>query len=259
VPVPRPARPGPPPASVSVARALSKLGACSRRDAERRVAEGRVRVDGRVVRDPAARLDPRRARIELDGRPVRAAAPLYLAVHKPRGVVTSHATERGAPTVYELLPAAYAGHHLSAVGRLDKASEGLLLVTNDTRWAARVLDPAARVAKVYHVHVDVVPDDALLAALRRGVEGEPGEWLAVSEARVFRAGTRTGWLELVLHEGRNRHIRRLLGALGVEVKRLIRVAVGPLALGDLAPGAVRPLTAAERAALAPPPPPAPDR
>jgi 23S rRNA pseudouridine2605 synthase len=158
---------------VSVARALSKFGACSRRDAERRVAEGRVRVDGRVVRDPAVRVDPRRARLELDGRPVRPAAPVYLALHKPRGVVTSHVAERGAPTVYSLLPAVYTDRHLAAVGRLDKASEGLLLVTNDTRWAARVLDPAAHVAKVYHVHVDTVPDAVLLAALRRGARVSP--------------------------------------------------------------------------------------
>jgi 23S rRNA pseudouridine2605 synthase len=230
---------------------------CSRRDAERWVADGRVTVDGRVLRDPAARVDPRRARLAVDGRRVRAAAPLYLALHKPRGVVTSRVPERGARTVYDLLPPAWAAGHLSAVGRLDKASEGLLLVTNDTRWAARVLDPAAHVPKVYHVHVDAVPDAALLDALRRGAAGEPGEWLAAAEARVLRAGTRTGWLELVLHEGRNRHIRRLLGALGVEVLRLIRVAIGPLALGDLAAGAARALTPAERAALAGAPPPAP--
>jgi 23S rRNA pseudouridine2605 synthase len=233
-----------------VARALSKLGACSRRDAEALVAAGRVRVNGRPARDPAERVDPARDRLEVDGGRVRAAARLYLALHKPRGVVTSRVRERGATTVYDLLPPAYADHHLAAVGRLDKASEGLLLVTNDTRWAARVLDPAAHVPKVYHVHVDVLPDDALLAALRRGVAGEPGEWLAAAEARVLRAGTRTGWLELVLHEGRTRHIRRLVAALGADVKRLIRVAVGPLALGDLASGAVRALTPGERDALA---------
>jgi 23S rRNA pseudouridine2605 synthase len=135
------------------------------------------------------------------------------------------------------------------VGRLDKASEGLLLVTNDTRWAARVLDPAAHVPKRYHVHVRPVPDEALLAAVLRGVPGEPGEWLTAAEAGVLRAGTRTGWLDLVLHEGRNRHIRRMLSALDVEVERLIRVAIGSLALGDLPAGAVRPLTAAERDAL----------
>jgi len=219
------------------------------------VTDGRVRVDGRVVRDPAMRLDPQRARIEVDGQRLRAAAGLYLMLHKPRGVVTSRVSERGAPTVYDLLPAAHAGHHLSPVGRLDKASEGLLLVTNDTRWAARVLDPAMHVAKEYHVHVDTVPDDALLATLRRGVAGEPGEWLAVAEARILRTGTRTGWLALILHEGRNRHIRRLLAALGIEVKRLIRVRIGSITLGDLVAGAVRPLTPTERHALAPAAPP----
>jgi 23S rRNA pseudouridine2605 synthase len=234
---------------VSLARALSKLGACSRREAERLVAEGRVTVNGRQVRDPAVRVDPRRDQLAVDGARVRAAAPLYLAMHKPRGVVTSHVRERGAATVYDLLPADYADRHLAAVGRLDKASEGLLLVTNDTRWAARVLDPAAHVPKRYHVHVRPAPDDALLAAVRRGVPGVPGEWLAAAEAEVLRAGTRTGWLDLVLHEGRNRHIRRMLLALDVEVERLIRVAIGPLALGDLPAGAVRVLTPAECDAL----------
>lgn len=214
------------------------------------MAAGRVRVNGRVARDPAARVDPARDHLDIDGCRVHAAAPVYLALHKPRGVVTSRVRERGAATVYDVLPPEFEGQHLAAVGRLDKASEGLLLMTNDTRWAARVLDPGAHVPKVYHVHVRAVPDDALLDAVRRGVPGEPGEWLAAAEARVLRAGTRTGWLELVLHEGRNRHIRRLLAALNVEVARLIRVSIGPLALGDLASGAARTLTPGERAALA---------
>lgn len=241
--------------AVSLARALSKLGACSRRDAERYAAEGRVTVNGRVARDPALRVDPRRDRLSLDGVAVRPAAPRYLALHKPRGVVTSRVRERGAPTVYDLLPSGLAGHHLAAVGRLDKASEGLLLLTNDTRWAARVLDPAAHVPKRYHVQVRPAPDAALLDAVRRGVSGgpeAPGEWLAAAEAQILRTASRTGWVELVLHEGRNRHIRRMLAALGVEVERLIRVAIGGLALGDLPPGAVRPLTPADRALVASP-------
>jgi 23S rRNA pseudouridine2605 synthase len=244
---------------VSLARALSKLGVCSRREAERWVAAGRVSVNGRPVRDHAARVDPRRDRLDVDGARVRPAGRLYLALHKPRGVVTSHVPERGARTVYDLLPPAYAGRHLAAVGRLDKASEGLLLVTNDTRWAARVLDPAAHVPKRYHVHVRPAPDAALLDAVRRGVAGEPGEWLAAAGAGVLRAGTRTGWLDLVLHEGRHRHIRRMLAALDVAVERLIRVSVGTLALGDLPAGAARALTPAERDALAAPPDSAPAR
>jgi 23S rRNA pseudouridine2605 synthase len=134
------------------------------------------------------------------------------------------------------------------VGRLDRASEGLLLLTNDTRWAQRLLDPASHVDKVYHVQVDRVPDDGLAAAMRAGVEAE-GERLAAKDARVLRAGTRHGWLEVVLDEGRNRHIRRLLSALDVEVLRLVRVAVGPLRLGDLAKGAWRELTEREREEL----------
>lgn len=240
---PRDARPG-----VSLARALSKLGVCSRRDAERWIADGRVAVDGRPERDATRRVDPARARLTVDGAPVRAAARVYLALNKPRGVLVSRVAERGAPTVHELLGDADAPH-LAAVGRLDKASEGLLLVTNDTRWAARLLDPASHVEKTYHVQIDRVPDAALCAALEAGAEDD-GEHLAVKAAHVLRAGERGGWLTVVLDEGRNRHIRRLLAALGVEVRRLVRVAIGPLPLGDIPKGAWRPLTAAERDALA---------
>ena len=239
--------------AVSLARALSKLGVCSRRDAETWVRDGRVSVNGRPVRDPSLRVDPGRDALAVDGAPVRAAARVYLALNKPRGVVVSREDARGAPTVHELLathPLAAGVAHLSPVGRLDKASEGLLLVTNDTRWAARVLDPASHVDKVYHVQIDRVPDDALLDALRAGVATPEGETLAAKAVRVLRSGGRTGWLEIVLDEGRHRQIRRMLAAREVETRRLIRVAIGPLALGTLAKGAVRALTPAERAALA---------
>lgn len=234
--------------AVSLARALSKLGVCSRREAERWIGEGRVAVDGRVVRDPTWRVDPARDRLSVDGGLVRPAERVYLALHKPRGVVTSRVPERGAPTVYDHLDPALS--HVAPVGRLDKASEGLLLLTNDTRWAARLTDPASHVDKRYHVQVDRVADDALLAALRAGARTDEGETLRVKDAALLRAGTRTSWLELVLDEGRNRHIRRLLAALGVEVLRLVRVAIGPLPLGSLPRGAVRTLTAAERDLLA---------
>jgi 23S rRNA pseudouridine2605 synthase len=232
---------------VSLPRALSKLGLCSRSQGERLVLDGRVRVDGRVVRDPAHRVDPARARLTVDDAAVRAERKVYLALNKPRGLVTTRDDPQGRPTVYACLADASLPF-VSPVGRLDRASEGLLLFTNDTRWAQRLLDPASHVDKTYHVQIDRLPDDALLARLRAGVDDD-GERLAVKAARVLRAGTRTGWLEIVLDEGRNRHIRRLLGALGAEVLRLVRVAVGPVALGDLAKGAVRELTAAERRAL----------
>ncbi len=232
-----------PRAPVSLARALSKLGRYSRREAEAVVRAGRVRVDGVVRREPSFRLDLARAAIRVDDAPVERATPVYLALNKPRGLVTTRDDPRGRPTVYDCFGDASLPL-VGPVGRLDRASEGLLLFTNDTQWGARLTDPATHVDKVYHVQIDRVPDAALLAALESGVDDD-GERLAVKRAHALRAGARTGWLELVLDEGRNRHLRRLLGALGVEVRRLVRTAIGPLALGPLAKGAWRHLTPAE--------------
>jgi 23S rRNA pseudouridine2605 synthase len=234
-------------APVSLPRALSKLGLCSRAQAEVAVRAGRVTVNGIVRRDPTIRVDMDRDRIALDGEAAVARRRVYLALNKPRGLVTTRDDPQGRETVFACL----AGADLppvNAVGRLDKASEGLLLLTNDTRWGQRILDPATHLPKTYHVQVSVVPDDALVARLREGVTDE-GEKLAVRDAAVLRAGERHGWLEVVLDEGRNRHIRRLLAALDVEVLRLVRVAIGPLALGDLPKGGFRHLTRAEQAAL----------
>jgi 23S rRNA pseudouridine2605 synthase len=231
---------------VSLPRALSKLGLCSRSQAMAAVQEGRVRVNGTVVRDAAVRVDMDRDRLELDGERARAAAHVYLALNKPRGVLTTRDDPRGRQTVYSLLPPVVP--FVAPVGRLDQASEGLLLFTNDTRWAARLTDPASHVDKTYHVQVDRLPDEALLDRLREGVEVD-GELLAVKQVRELRRGGRNAWLEVVLDEGRNRHIRRLLAALDIETLRLVRVAVGPLALGTLAKGEWRQLDAAEVRAL----------
>ncbi|MBV9774337.1 MAG: rRNA pseudouridine synthase [Gemmatimonadetes bacterium] len=234
-------------AKVSLARALSKLGFCSRSQARGVVEAGRVRVNGVVRRDPAAWVEMDRDRIEVDGERTVATPRVYLALNKPRGLVTTTADERGRETVYTCLtdPAL---PRVSPVGRLDRASEGLLLFSNDTRWAARVTDPATHLDKTYHVQVDRLADEALLRAMREGVE-EGGEHLAAKAVRPLREGTRNSWLEVVLDEGKNRHIRRLLGALGVETLRLVRVAVGPLELGALPRGGYRHLTAGEKAAL----------
>lgn len=246
-PVSRRRRAGTPDVPVhGLARVLSKRGACSRSRAEALVRDGRVSVDGRAVRDPQFPVAPGAA-ICLDGAPVEAQARVYLMLNKPRGIVVSAADERGRDTVYGLLddPAL---PWVGPAGRLDKASEGLLLVSNDTVWAARITAPATHLPKTYHVQVRGVPDAAVLARMREGVD-DAGELLAAREARLLRSGGRTAWLEVVLDEGRNRHIRRLLAALGFEVLRLVRVAVGPLPLGDLAKGAWRHLEAAELAAL----------
>lgn len=248
-----PSRPQPVPALPAadrghgLARVLSKLGYCSRSQGEALVREGRVRLDGRIVRDPEHRTHAATARIEVDGRPVRAEAPVLLMLNKPRGLVTTRDDPEGRETIYRCLEGLDLPH-VSPVGRLDKASEGLLLLTNDTGLAQRLLDPASHVPKTYHVRIDRPADDALLAAIRAGVE-DRGERLGVRSARWLREGTGSAWAEIVLDEGRNRHIRRLLAALGAETLRLVRVSIGDLPLGDLPKGAVRPLTEAERALL----------
>ena len=213
------------------------------------VAEGRVRVNGKVERDPNFRVDMNRDRLEVDDQSLKKAEPVYLMLNKPRGLVTTRDDPRGRDTVYACLAGDASLPFVSPVGRLDKASEGLLLFTNDTRWASRLLDPAARVERVYHVHIDRLADDALLGRLMEGVVDEEGTPLAAKVARHLRQGGRNSWIEIVLDEGKNRHIRRLLAALGVEVLRLVRVAFGPLVLGTLPKGEFRRLTSDEVKAL----------
>ncbi|WP_051069158.1 pseudouridine synthase [Mesorhizobium metallidurans] len=233
------------PPGVSLCRALSKLGLCSRRQAEVLVAEGRVKVAGKVVRNGSMRVDPGRDRIEVDDKRVVAERKVYLMLNKPRGLVTTRDDPQDRGTVYDCL----AGLDLpfvSPVGRLDKASEGLLLMTNDTRFAQRLLDPTSHVAKIYHVQIAALPDAAMLARLRAGVTVY-GEQLTARSIEILRSGTSTAWLEITLDEGRNRHIRRMLDACDIEVLRLVRVAIDRLQLGDLAKGKARHLTAEERA------------
>lgn len=236
--------------SHGLARTLSKLGFCSRAEAFRLIADGRVQVNGRPCLDPERRTDPARDRLSVDGQPVSAAAPVYLMLNKPRGLVTTARDERGRPTVFECLREARLPPHVSPVGRLDQASEGLLLFTNDTAWAARLTDPEAGIEKTYHLQLNPVADEAACTRWTAGVrEPESGEYLATRRAVLLRSGSRNCWLEVVLDEGRNRHLRRLAAALGFEVLRLIRIRVGPLLLGDLAKGAWRHLTPAEVGAL----------
>jgi 23S rRNA pseudouridine2605 synthase len=228
---------------------LSKLGWCSRAEARPLIEEGRVSVDGVAVRNPDQRVDMRRSRIAVDGRTVRAESQVYLMLHKPRGWVTTTSDEHGRSTVYELLPDDLP--RVVAVGRLDLESEGLLLFTNDTRWADRVTDPRSHLDKVYHVRVRRMPDEAAIAAMLEGVDAGRGEVLRLKEVRpaARRGGT---WLAVVLDEGRNRQALRVLEAVGVDVEKLVRVSIGPVQLGDLGPGMWRVLTPEERQALVPP-------
>ena len=226
-----------------VARVISKLGLGSRTQAAEWVREGRVRVNGRVVRDAELPMRQGVDRIDIDGQESAPARRVVLMLNKPRGLVTTAKDERGRATVYRCFDGA-ALPWLAPIGRLDKASEGLLLFSNDPAWAARITDPELGPSKTYHVQIDRVPDAALLADLEQGAVVE-GERLAVRSARILRAGGKNAWLEIELDEGRNRQIRRLLEAFDVSVLRLVRVAIGPLTLSDLAKGRWRLLTSTE--------------
>lgn len=236
-----------------LARVLSKQGLCSRTEAARWIAAGRVAVDGRVVRDPEFPIQRGRQRIAVDGRDIDQAARLYLMLNKPRGLVTTARDERGRDTVYRCFDGAqWQGAPLpwlAPVGRLDQASEGLLLFCNDPEWAARITDPEQGPDKTYHVQIDAIPDADALAALVAGVVAD-GEPLRAKSARLLRSGEKNAWLEIVLDEGRNRQIRRLLAAFDIGVLRLLRVAIGELALGELGKGQWRMLSASEVAQLA---------
>ena len=229
-------RPAAPRGEVALARAMSKLGLASRSEAIALVLAGRVRVNGRVVRDPGHRVVPETAALVIDGAAAKAPARRTIALHKPRGVVTTRHDPHGRPTVYALIAEAADG--LAPVGRLDLASTGLLLCTNDTRFGAWLTDPASGVEREYVVTVrgELTPDAA--AALERGVDVD-GEWLQPTAIRVRKASGRETHLTVVLCEGRNREIRRLFAAAGHEVTRLTRVRIGGLELADLAPGAWR--------------------
>jgi 23S rRNA pseudouridine2605 synthase len=240
-----------------LARALSKLGYCSRSSAAELIRAGRVTLNGRLRHDPEAHVYGEHDKIAVDGKLIEPPKRIYLMLNKPRGVVTTASDERDRETVYTILNRHFAATTLPAesspwvapVGRLDKASEGLLLLTNDSAWAARIAAPETHLEKVYHVQVGTVADEEFIQALVRGVRTKDGEVLRIKRARHLRAGQKNCWLEIILDEGKNRQIRRMIEGMGVDVLRLIRVAIGPLQLGDLAKGEYRVLTLDEKRML----------
>jgi 23S rRNA pseudouridine2605 synthase len=221
----------------------------SRRQAERLIAEGRVSVNGRVVRELGVRADPRRDRVRVDGRPLpRPRRPRAVVIHKPRGVVTTRSDPHARRTVMELLPESE--RRLFPVGRLDAQSEGLVLLTDDGELAQALLHPSFGVPRTYRVSVDGEVSRASLRRLRAGValEGEPRKASAAS-ARALRVEPGRTVLEISLVEGRRHQIRRMLTILGHPVRRLVRTGFGPLRLGGLRAGACRPLRPEEMRAL----------
>jgi 23S rRNA pseudouridine2605 synthase len=234
---------------LSLARALSKFGACSRSEGVRFVEAGRVRVNGEVVLFPERRIDPRSDRVSLDGRRVSDLTDrTVIALHKPVGYITSRTDPGGRATVYALL--GDVGRWLFPVGRLDRDTRGLLVLTNDHRLGERLTSPEHHVPKTYHVRISGVPDAQALRALREGVDLGRGETTRPARVRALGASREGGsWLEIVLTEGRNRQVRRMCAAVGYDVLDLVRVAIGALPLGTLAPGRWRTLEAADVARL----------
>ncbi len=196
---------------VGLARALSKLGYCSRSRAAELICAGRIRLNGTVRKDPETPARLHDDRIEVDGSPVGAKAKIYLMLNKPRGLITTASDEKDRETVYSCLDEDLPW--VGPVGRLDKASEGLLLLTNDSEWAAHISDPSTHLDKTYHVQVGVAADEKLAAALVHGIRVENGEFMRAKKARVLRAGERNTWMEIVLDEGKNRQIRRMFEQL----------------------------------------------
>ncbi|TAN23526.1 MAG: rRNA pseudouridine synthase [Acidobacteria bacterium] len=217
-------------------RALSRAGIASRTEAARLIAAGRVRVDGRVCKDPQAWVALARQRVLLDGQPLGRPKLAYWALHKPVGVICSHGDKRGRKTIYDLV--GDLGTWYFSVGRLDQDSSGLLLLTNDSVFAERVASPEAKISKTYHARCAPPLHDAALERLRQGLDIGRSERAAPAQvARLPRRGA--DWIALTLREGKNRQVRRMVEAVGSEVTELIRVRIGKLELGRLSEGQIR--------------------
>jgi len=219
----------------------------SRNQAAVWIREGRVSVNGRVEIDPEFPVRTGVDEVSVAGQVAEAVERLVLMLNKPRGLVTTTKDEQARETVYSCFANAELPW-LAPVGRLDKASEGLLLFTNDPQWAASITNPVTGPDKTYHVQINGIPEETDLQTMMRGVNMD-GEMLSAKTVKILRSGEKNTWLEIVLDEGKNRQIRRLLNGFDYEVLRLIRVAIGSLQLGDLAKGQWRILSPVEISAL----------
>jgi 23S rRNA pseudouridine2605 synthase len=227
-------------------RVLSKAGACSRTEARSWIGAGRVAVNGRVIRTPDHWVDLERDKVTLDGKPLRTRARIYVLLYKPKGYLTTYKDPEGRPTVYRLIEDL--GQWVFPVGRLDRDTSGLLLMTNDTQFAERITNPAHKVPKTYLVKTASRFSDNDLDQLRRGVVLSDGPTLPALVERIRDSGNHT-FLEITITEGRNRQVRRMIEAVNSKVLKLVRTAIGPLRIGHLEMGKYRTLEAAEIRAL----------
>ena len=230
---------------VTLARALSKFGVASRKQSAGLIRQGRVGVNARIVRSPDMWVDPKKDKLTVDGRPLRQRKLVYLVMNKPSGIVTTRSDELGRKTVYDVLPDD--SLWLFPVGRLDKDTSGLLILTNDTRLGDRVTNPLSRVPKTYAVETDkpLRPDD--LRKMEATFLLNDGTVLEPANVELDRSNLRS--FNITIVEGKNRQIRRMCEELGYTVRRLCRHRIGPIRLGNLREGEIRPLTGAERSSV----------
>src|SRR5574341_355609 len=228
---------------------IARAGLASRREAERWIEEGRVTVNGTVVRKLGTQADPVNDSIKVDGKRIRAqTAPLYYAFHKPAGVITTLNDPQHRPDLTPYLARLGERRRVYPVGRLDSNTTGLLLLTNDGELALRLSHPRFGVKKIYRVKLSACPPLEDFARLRQGIRLEDG-MTAPARARVVEKLKTNAWVEIEVHEGRKREVRRMFEALGYFVEKLVRIRLGPVRLGPLAPGEIRPLSVQEIAAL----------
>lgn len=229
--------------AMTLDRVLSRYGLASRTAARRMIAEGRLKINGRITCDPGAWVNPDRDAVHLDGKRLRAARRVYALFYKPRGVITSHGDPGSRRTVYDYLDRSL--RWVSPVGRLDSDTSGLLLLTNDTEFANLVADPASGVEKTYIAKLNGLMDDAQVAALAGGVRMKRGDWARPLSVHRLQDRGKYTWLEIVLKEGKNREVRRMIEAVHLKVLKLVRTRIGPWTLEGLEIGKYRVLSAAE--------------
>lgn len=227
---------------VRLQKYLADAGVASRRAAEKLIVDGRVAVDGAIIRQLGTRVDERSAEVEVDGKVVRVRRKRHIALHKPMGFISSRKDPQDRETVMDLLPREW--ENLYPVGRLDADSEGLLLMTNDGDFCLRVSHPRYGVIKTYVAYVTGRVDRRALKRMEAGLVHD-GEKLRAEKTRLVSANNSHSVVELDLREGKNREVRRLFEAQGMNVERLRRVKIGSVKLGELPPGKWRTLTDAE--------------
>jgi 23S rRNA pseudouridine2605 synthase len=233
--------------AMTLDRMISRFGLASRTEASEAIRAGRVKVNGRVVRDPDLWVNPSVDSVHLNGNRLRQLRMTYFLFYKPKGVITSHGDPGGRRTIYDCLGKGVPW--VSPVGRLDKDTSGLILLTNDTDFANHVTDPASQVPKHYLVKVNTLVGDDVLRRMAQGVEMKRGDWARPQNVRRLEDRGKYSWLEIVLTEGKNREVRRMLESVGLKVLKLVRTRIGPCTLEGLQVGKWRSLSPSEIKAL----------